>query len=134
MQHIKAGEGIIASNQSANRDEEVFPDPDTFNMHRKRGTEEALGYGWGPHRCVAEYLARTELEIVFGEFLPFRSVLAFRRGEARRGMILNHLSHPLLTATLFQKLPNLKLAIPESEIKYSPPKKDVGIAELLVVF
>ncbi|MCJ1425039.1 hypothetical protein MMC29_002927 [Sticta canariensis] len=99
---IKAGEGIIASNQSANRDEEVFPDPDTFNMHRKRGTEEALGYGWGPHRCVAEYLARTELEIVF--------------------------------ATLFQKLPNLKLAIPESEIKYSPPKKDVGIAELLVVF
>ena len=70
MQHIKAGEGIIASNQSANRDEEVFPDPDTFNMHRKRGTEEALGYGWGPHRCVAEYLARTELEIVFGEFFP----------------------------------------------------------------
>lgn len=41
-------------------------------MHRKRGTEQALGYGWGPHRCVAEWLARAELEIVFGEFLsPF---------------------------------------------------------------
>lgn len=38
------------------------------------------------------------------------------------------------TATLFQKLPNLKLAIPESEIKYSPPKKDVGITELPIVF
>lgn len=99
---IKAGEGIIASNQSANRDEEIFPDPDTFNIYRKRGTEQALGYGWGPHRCVAEWLARAELEIVF--------------------------------ATIFQKLPNLKLAIPESEIKYSPPKKDVGIAELPIVF
>lgn len=99
---IKAGEGIIASNQSANRDEEIFPDPDTFNIYRKRGTEQALGYGWGPHRCVAEWLARAELEIVF--------------------------------ATIFQKLPNLKLAIPESEIKYSPPRKDIGIVELPIVF
>jgi nitric oxide reductase len=100
--HIKAGEGIIASNQSGNRDEEVFPDPDTFNMHRKRGTEEALGFGWSAHRCVAEGLARAELEIVF--------------------------------ATLFQRLPNLKLSIPFSNIKYSPPTKDVGITELPVVF
>ncbi len=35
-------------------------------MHRKRGTEEALGFGWSAHRCVAEGLARAELEIVFG--------------------------------------------------------------------
>ncbi|KAK5020560.1 hypothetical protein LTR60_000405 [Cryomyces antarcticus] len=63
---IKAGEGIIASNQSGNRDEEVFPNPDTFDMHRKRGSEQALGYGYGSHRCVAEWLARAELEIVFG--------------------------------------------------------------------
>jgi fungal nitric oxide reductase len=100
--HIRAGEGVICSNQSANRDEEVFPDPDTFDMHRKRGSEEALGFGWGPHRCVAEHLARAELEVVF--------------------------------ATLFQKLPNLKLAIPFSEIKYSPPTRDVGIIELPVTF
>jgi len=66
-QLIRAGDGIIASNQSANRDEEVFPDPDTFDMHRKRGSEEALGYGYGAHRCVAEWLARAELETVFGE-------------------------------------------------------------------
>ena len=63
---IKKGEGIIAATMSGNRDEEVFPDPDVFNMQRKRGKEEALGYGWGEHRCVAEWLARAELEIVFG--------------------------------------------------------------------
>ncbi|KAH6712785.1 cytochrome P450 55A2 [Leptodontidium sp. MPI-SDFR-AT-0119] len=100
---IKAGEGIIAATQSGNRDEEVFGETaDQFDMKRVRGSEEALGYGWGPHRCVAEWLARAELEIVF--------------------------------ATLWQKLPNLKLAIPFDEVKYSPPQKDVGIGELSVVF
>ncbi|TKA80462.1 hypothetical protein B0A49_00846 [Cryomyces minteri] len=99
---IKAGEGIIASNQSGNRDEEVFPNPDTFDMHRKRGSEQALGYGYGCHRCVAEWLARAELEIVFG--------------------------------TLFQRVPNLRLAMPMSEIKYSKPSQNVGITELPVVF
>lgn len=67
FQHIKAGEGIICSNQSGNRDEDVFSNPDTFNMRRERGSEEALGYGWGAHRCIAEWLARAELEVVFGE-------------------------------------------------------------------
>lgn len=37
-------------------------------MHRKRGVDDALGFGFGPHRCVAEALARAELEIVFGEW------------------------------------------------------------------
>ncbi|KAF7564004.1 hypothetical protein G7046_g94 [Stylonectria norvegica] len=63
---IAAGEGIIASNQSGNRDEDIFPDPDIFNMHRERGPHDALGFGFGPHRCVAEPLAKAELEAVFG--------------------------------------------------------------------
>ncbi|GJC87448.1 cytochrome P450 55A3 [Colletotrichum liriopes] len=62
---IKAGEGIIASNQSGNRDEDVFPDPDVFDIHRTPDPNHALGFGFGPHRCVAEPLARAELEIVF---------------------------------------------------------------------
>ncbi|EON66399.1 cytochrome P450 55A3 [Coniosporium apollinis CBS 100218] len=99
---IKAGEGIIASNQSANRDEAVFPNPDKFDMYRKRWEEEALGFGFGPHRCIAEWLARAELEIVF--------------------------------STLFQKLPNLRLAIPFEEIEYTPLDKDVGIVKLPVVW
>jgi nitric oxide reductase len=66
---IRAGEGVICSNMSANRDEDVFPDPDVFDMYRKRGPEQALGFGYGAHECVAEWLARAELEIVFGGFL-----------------------------------------------------------------
>ncbi|KAH6682981.1 cytochrome P450 [Halenospora varia] len=101
---IKAGEGIICATMSGNRDEEVWDRAEEFDISREggRGGAEALGYGWGEHRCVAEGLARAELEVVF--------------------------------ATLWQKVPNLKLAMPFDEVKYSPPHKDVGIGELSVLF
>lgn len=62
---IRAGDGIIASNQSANRDDDIFPDPDRFDVHRNGGKDDALGFGFGPHRCIAESLAKTELIAVF---------------------------------------------------------------------
>ncbi|KKY19869.1 putative cytochrome p450 [Diplodia seriata] len=62
---IKAGDGVILANSSGNRDEEMFPSPDVFDMHRPRGAEAALGFGFGAHRCVAEWLARAEMEEVF---------------------------------------------------------------------
>ncbi|KAK1673199.1 cytochrome P450 55A3 [Colletotrichum godetiae] len=99
---IKAGEGIIASNQSGNRDEDVFPDPDVFDMHRTPDPNHALGFGFGPHRCIAEPLARAELEAVF--------------------------------ATLFQKLPSLRIAVPISDIDYTPLNKDVGVVKLPVTW
>ena len=37
-------------------------------------------------------------------------------------------------ATLFQKLPNLKLAVPFDRIEYSEPTRDIGITELPVIF
>ncbi|KAF4415320.1 cytochrome P450 55A3 [Fusarium acutatum] len=61
---IRPGEGIIAANQSASRDEDIFPDPSKFDLHRKP-KHDALGFGYGPHRCIAELLAKTEMEIVF---------------------------------------------------------------------
>ncbi|KAH0599481.1 hypothetical protein MHUMG1_02269 [Metarhizium humberi] len=65
-QRIKAGEGIIASNQSANRDADIFTDPDTFDMNRTWPAEDPLGFGFGDHRCIAETLAVAELTTVFG--------------------------------------------------------------------
>lgn len=67
VQTIKAGEGIIAANASGNRDEEVFPDPDIFDMYRTPDPNHALGFGFGSHRCIAEALARAEMELVFGK-------------------------------------------------------------------
>jgi fungal nitric oxide reductase len=58
---------LLAACQSGNRDPEVFSKPDKFNLHRKFNPIDSLGYGYGAHRCIAETLAKTELEIVFGE-------------------------------------------------------------------
>jgi nitric oxide reductase len=44
----------------------VFPNPDEFNIRRTFKPEDALGFGYGVHRCIAEELSKTELEIVFG--------------------------------------------------------------------
>ncbi|CAH0022218.1 unnamed protein product [Clonostachys rhizophaga] len=66
---IRAGEGIIAANASANRDESIFPNPDEFDIHRDFAGHDALGFGFGPHRCIAEHLAIIELELVFTTLL-----------------------------------------------------------------
>ncbi|KAF5670014.1 cytochrome p450 55a1 [Fusarium heterosporum] len=99
---IRANEGIIASNQSANRDEDVFENPDEFNTNREWPAEDPLGFGFGDHRCIAEHLAKTELTTVL--------------------------------ATLYQKLPNLRIAIPFEKINYTPLNRDVGIVDLPVTF
>ncbi|CEF71804.1 unnamed protein product [Fusarium graminearum] len=62
---IKVNEGIIASNQSANRDEDIFENANQFNINRKWPAEDPLGFGFGDHRCIAEHLAKAELITVF---------------------------------------------------------------------
>jgi cytochrome P450 len=60
---IKAGDGVIAMEIIANRDPDVFEDPDEFNIFRSNARSH-LGYGWGPHMCVGAPLARLELDVV----------------------------------------------------------------------
>jgi cytochrome P450 len=60
---IKAGEGVVASTMTANRDEETFADPDELNI--ERGARHHVAFGYGPHQCLGQNLARQELEIVF---------------------------------------------------------------------
>ena len=44
------------------RDEEVYPDPDRFDVTRTGGPRLHMVFGGGPHRCLGEMLARIELE------------------------------------------------------------------------
>ena len=99
----------------------MFPDPDKFNLHRDTPPEKNLAYGYGDHRCVSEGLARAELEAVFCELK-----------NAAQNVILTHAD--IHIACLFQRLPNLRLAIPHDQVKYSEPHMDVGIVELPVVW
>lgn len=60
---IRAGEGVIGLSNTANRDPEVFTDPDAFDIDR--GGRHHLAFGYGPHQCLGQNLARLELQIVF---------------------------------------------------------------------
>ncbi len=70
---IEAGQKVQIWEGSANRDESVFADPDTFDIGRKPNPH--LGFGYGVHYCLGANLARLELRVLFEELLArFSSV------------------------------------------------------------
>jgi len=62
---IKAGERVALVYPSANRDEDVFDDPFTFDV--KRSPNNHIAFGYGTHFCIGANFARTELELLFGK-------------------------------------------------------------------
>ncbi|WP_329331963.1 cytochrome P450 [Streptomyces sp. NBC_00663] len=63
-QVIRAGEGVIMANEIANRDPEVFPDPDRLDL--TRDARRHVAFGFGVHQCLGQPLARMELQVVYG--------------------------------------------------------------------
>jgi cytochrome P450 len=60
---IRAGDAVVLSPAVANRDPDVFPDPETFDPARATGGH--LAFGYGPRYCIGAALARVELQAVF---------------------------------------------------------------------
>jgi cholest-4-en-3-one 26-monooxygenase len=60
---IAAGDSLCLFYPSANRDEEVFPDPEVFRVDRHPNPH--LGFGIGEHFCLGANLARLELRVIF---------------------------------------------------------------------
>jgi cytochrome P450 len=60
------GDKVIMFYGSANRDEAVFADPDTFNVLRDPNPHVGFG-GPGPHFCLGAHLARREIALMFRE-------------------------------------------------------------------
>ena len=68
-QQIKRGDKVVTWYISANRDEEMFPDPYRFDVTRHPNDHVTFGPG-GPHFCLGAHLARLETKILFQELLP----------------------------------------------------------------
>ena len=68
-QPIAAGDKVVTWYISANRDEEIFPDPYRFDVTRSPNDHVTFGPG-GPHFCLGAHLARLETKILFEELLP----------------------------------------------------------------
>lgn len=85
-QEIRRGEAVYVSYLAANRDPEVFADPDGIVLDRSPNPHVAFGYG--PHYCVGALLARLETELLF--------------------------------SALVDRLPGMRLAVPEEELRWRP--------------
>jgi cytochrome P450 len=72
---IRAGEGIIVELFSANRDANVFPEPDRLDLHRVNARQHNA-FGFGIHQCIGQQLARVELQVVYGTI--FRRIPTLR--------------------------------------------------------
>lgn len=64
---IQQGQQVSAVIGAANRDPEVFPQPDTFDITRQPNRH--LAFGLGLHFCLGAPLARTEARLGFGRLL-----------------------------------------------------------------
>ncbi|MFJ5801110.1 cytochrome P450 [Streptomyces decoyicus] len=82
--HIAAGEPVLLSLASANRDPSVFDDPDRLDL--ARGRNPHISFGHGIHYCLGKQLGRMEMEIAL--------------------------------AGLVRRFPDLRLAVPQSELPW----------------
>jgi cytochrome P450 family 142 subfamily A polypeptide 1 len=81
---LRAGDRVFMLYQSANRDEDVFDDPDEFRIDRDPNPH--LGFGVGTHFCLGANLARAEIGVVFTElFSRLRDIRAVTDGPLDRG-------------------------------------------------
>ena len=97
---IRKGEGVFALNPAANRDPAVFPDPDSFDVHRD--ASHHVAFGFGIHQCLGQILARLELQVV----LP----------------------------VLLQRLPGLRVATRDGEIRFKHDMQIYGVHNLPVAW
>ena len=72
---IKKDEPIALVYASANRDEDVFPNPDEFILNRPNISQH-IAFGRGPHYCAGSPLARLMLTIVLGELLKMTNTIS----------------------------------------------------------
>ena len=88
---LRKRDNVVLLLGAANRDPEVFEDPDRFDVGRSRGSH--LSFGRGIHHCLAAALARLEGRIVFEMLLERFSRISLRgeRPRFHRAMLLRGL-------------------------------------------
>jgi cytochrome P450 len=84
---IKAGDKVAMMYTAANRDPDVFADPETFDIYRHPNPH--LSFGIGAHFCLGAHLARLEARVFFEELLSTFSTIEATGEPARVRSNLN---------------------------------------------
>jgi cytochrome P450 PksS len=79
---IRHGDLVYLSVAAANRDPEVFANPDRFDI--TRASNKHIGFGAGPHICIGSGLARRELEVGVATLIHRFPKLRLADGEPPR--------------------------------------------------
>jgi cytochrome P450 len=92
-QTIRAGDGVIAVTNAANRDPAVFPEADRFDV--TRAPAQHMTFGHGIHYCVGAQLARIELQEalrgVLARFPKLRLAVPESELQWRKNVIIHSL-------------------------------------------
>jgi cytochrome P450 len=100
---VRAGEGVVMSLMAANRDHRAFDagerSLDELDVTRANTTHH-VAFGYGPHQCVGQNLARVEMQVAW--------------------------------CRLFQRLPGLRVAMPDEELEFKRTGLNYGLTKLLV--
>jgi cytochrome P450 len=80
-QRIAAGDKVVMFYESGNRDADVFTDPRSFDVTRDPNPHQGFG-GGGPHFCMGNMLARTQLREIWRRLLT--AAPDFEVGEPAR--------------------------------------------------
>src|SRR5262249_45994866 len=67
-QLIKKGDYVVMAYASANRDEDVWDRPDTYDITRTFDRDHQ-GFGYGEHSCPGALLARTDSVVIYEHLL-----------------------------------------------------------------
>ncbi|HEY7946650.1 MAG TPA: cytochrome P450, partial [Acidimicrobiales bacterium] len=96
---FKEGDKVILFYNSANRDEDVFSDPDVFDV--TRAPNPHIGFGApGPHFCLGAHLARREITVMFRElFRHLPDIQASAEPDRLLSSFINGIKHLPCTFT-----------------------------------
>lgn len=83
---LPAGARLLVLFGSANRDERVFADPDTFDAGRSPNPH--LAFGYGHHRCLGAMLAKEELVAALAALVSATGGIAARGPFTRRNSLV----------------------------------------------
>ncbi|MHC1561279.1 cytochrome P450 [Actinomycetospora sp. C-140] len=90
---VAAGEKLLLVYGAANRDSDVFPEPDALDLRRSPNPHQGFG-AHGPHFCLGAHLARREIAVLFRElFAGMPDLRVVGEPDRLRSIFVNGIKH-----------------------------------------